>query len=43
MEGVQIVFPSSGSLVDCPLLCTRQTNFNPIGAVSLDWHWIAVY
>jgi len=42
MEGIQIVFPSSGSLVNYPPLCTRQTNFNLIGAVSLNWHWIAV-
>ena len=42
MEGIRIVFPSSGSLVNCPPLCTRQTNFNPSGAVSLDWDWIEV-
>ena len=43
MEGVQVVFPSSGSQVNCPPLCTRQTNFNPIEDVSLDWDWIAVH
>ena len=42
MEGVQIVFPSSGSLVNYPPLCTRQTNFSLIGADCLDWHRIAV-